>query len=889
MNKANPTNMSRRGLRCCAGGKADRRGSAIVLVLVSIVLMALLAATLLQVTRFERIPRPVSNIDIVVESVVDEILNQATDDLLNDNGDMFNPRIRNGGGDEPWDFPWTNRNITNARTAESINGGRVNVLGGAMDDTWLAAHAPDFRNSVSEGVYASGANDTANGVWRQITDLTGMYLTNANGYTDLSANAQPTERALTAARIGLKTNNRALNVGRTNAAGDVTDTLIDADGDGIGDSRWEWAPIRQIGTTRYTMAVRIVDLSARMDVNVAIGQYDDTRNFNTDPAARIGGNDLPFYGRGDGPTELDGAGFVASHAAASGINPTTARNDWRNALGFRMTGNPATSLGGTPSYDGNSRNPLPRTRRHYWDRGASRVSSTFVRGGETASGFDYTAGSTFGLVDAFELLNRNGLNNPNTTQLEDTMSVVLRRDATESDSFLGSNSTVTARNWNQRQFWENDIRKHLTPFSGAMSVRRPDGRYNSANRLNEPRQPKLDINEAVTTTAGLAELEEVIFESLRRGGASSNDLINRYPHFGGDRRQLARQLTVNLADYIDADNALTVRNGVAGFEALPYITEVYTQRMYVAANVTPADPMAMPPTTMDTVQWVTPVNGQGYVIEIGNPYAQYDTANSRWVGRSVSLERIYLKIGNNSSVRLTDLPGIGAANRLDPGEVLLIRHDSVGAGATTASLDDLSNLYAAGDMNVIGVDVTGDAAYRWPANATDVRIELRAESQIAFNQITAPTNWAYSACEVEVPLPLALYRRRRARDDYGRLSGLHPYGFPGHRRGPADDDGDRRAPVLQHPGLRRRGFGARLAQFQRVPGRLGPRQPALADLRVGRTEQVAQPLRDRPVRRAQRPGPADHLARQSAQPPAVGRRHPADPAAGARRLGEQRQ
>ncbi len=767
MNKANPTNLMRRGLRCCAGGKADRRGSAIVLVLVSIVLMALLAATLLQVTRFERIPRPVSNIDIVVESVVDEILNQATNDLLDNDGNMFNAEFiggnnANGGGDEPWDFPWTNPGPLGqpafGRTVESIyNGNQVNVLGGAFDDSWLASSAPDFRTSLpANSVRQVFANDIR-GVWPKISNISGMYLGGQGGSRDLSTttrgDGQPQEYPVNTTAPGLQTD---MNV-PIPAATDPNGPLVDADGDGVGDSRWEWAPIRQIGTTRYTMAVRIVDLSARMDVNVAIGQYDDTRNFNTDPTAAIGGNGLPFFARGDGPTELDGAGMVASHAAASGINTTTARNDWRNALGFRMTGNPAAVLGGVPGYDGNAENPLTRTRRDYWDHGASLVSPTFARNGEssTTSSFDYSANSTFGLVDAFELLNRNGLNNPNTTLLEDIMSVVLRRDAAE-DSFLAGN-TVTARNWNQRQFWENDIRKHLSPFTGAMSVRRPDGVISSLGTLQrtlqEPRQHRLDINEAVQSSGGLDDLEDVIFEVLS-SGANANALLNRYPHFNGDRRKMARQLAVNLADYIDADNALTVRNdGTAGFEALPYITEVYTQRMYAALNVTPADPMAMPPTTLDTVTWVTPVNGQGYVIEIGNPYAQFDTATNQWVGRSVSLERIYIKIGNNSSVRLTDLPGIGATNRLDPGEVLLIRHDSTGA-PTTANLDDLTNLYAAGDMTIVpapdGIDVTGNVNFRWPANETEVRVELRAEAQIASDQITAPTNWAYSACEVEV-------------------------------------------------------------------------------------------------------------------------------------------
>ena len=60
--------------RHCVGGQLDRRGSAIILVLVTIVLIAILATTLIQITRFERIAKSESNIEAVVSSVVDEIL-----------------------------------------------------------------------------------------------------------------------------------------------------------------------------------------------------------------------------------------------------------------------------------------------------------------------------------------------------------------------------------------------------------------------------------------------------------------------------------------------------------------------------------------------------------------------------------------------------------------------------------------------------------------------------------------------------------------------------------------------------------------------------------------------------------------------------------------------
>ena len=165
-------------LRRCAGGRADRRGSAIILVLVSMVLMAILAGSLLQLARFERIPRSESNIEIVIESVIAEILNQVTDDLIDTNGDYLNSQFTsaaNGDGDEPWDFPWTNPNNF-GRLAEPNDGSApIAVLGGSMDDTWLAAHMPDFGTAPAAGtVYSGGTAGGTNGVWRKITSLTGM-------------------------------------------------------------------------------------------------------------------------------------------------------------------------------------------------------------------------------------------------------------------------------------------------------------------------------------------------------------------------------------------------------------------------------------------------------------------------------------------------------------------------------------------------------------------------------------------------------------------------------------------------------------------------------------------------------------------------------------------
>ncbi len=43
--------------------------------------------------------------------------------------------------------------------------------------------------------------------------------------------------------------------------------FADADGDGIADSRWTWAPLPSDAGLAYVMAVRIIDNSAMVDLN----------------------------------------------------------------------------------------------------------------------------------------------------------------------------------------------------------------------------------------------------------------------------------------------------------------------------------------------------------------------------------------------------------------------------------------------------------------------------------------------------------------------------------------------------------------------------------------------------------------------------------------------
>ena len=710
----NPIKMWMRNLRHCAGGQADRRGSAIVLVLVSIVLMAILAATLLQVTRFERIPRPASNIDIVIESVVEEIANQLTADIVDNSGNVFNTNFTatNGGGDEPWDFPYTNVGnpfTPNAnlfgRQAEKIDGSKVNVYGGAMDDTWLAASAPDFRNSIATPFPGSVRNNVVNttsGVWPKITSLTGLSLYGTGGSSDLSTVATPDEQPVNNLNNIL---NRDMNIPANH------NSLVDADGDGIGDSRWEWAPLRQIGTTRYVMAVRVIDLSSRVDLNVAGFQSVDSTSLGLGKT------------RGDGPTEIDGSGMAG---LTPGVSPADTINEYRRLLNFRLD----TAMATIPqAYDGDQVNPSVRSRRHYWTKGAALVGNNFDRHSDPT----YPNTAIITATDALELLHRNGLNSPTQANIETLMPNLLRDGGAE-DNFITNGGTVTGYNWNQAQFWDRDLRKHYSPLTGANVYPRP---IRPNQTLNAKIDIKQDVNKLVLSSAGLTTLRQTIENVLNAGNTGA--LLTKYPQFT-TATEMASQMTANIADYIDEDNQVTFffsgGKVYLGFEALPYITEVYTQRLFVAGPIVPLTPPPPAP-AQDEVTW-NPVAQQGFAIEIGNPFARRQ--GGTWQGRPVLLENVYIQIGGGTKVELSTIAG---TNVLNPGEVLIIRRDS-----GTAADDDISKRFAAGQMKVIEADVTNDARFALAPGKQSIRLfpEIRSPGGTA-----NPSGFPHSACDIDVP------------------------------------------------------------------------------------------------------------------------------------------
>lgn len=641
-----------------------RRGSAIILVIVSIVLLAILGATMVQVARFERLSETQNNIDVVVASVLDLIAIRLGEDLTDDNDHFFNPggTAATGGFDEPYDYPWTRQDTAGQFQAELIDGSTVVVWGGAFDDMWLAS---------------TGLN-TAGNRWPHITNLTGLFL-DAGGNADLSTQAAPNERLVNAANIDS-------NVLLTNAA------LVDADGDGIGDSKWAWAPIRQIGGTRYVMAVRIIDLSSRVDLNVALGQVHAT------PAAP---NLAEGIARGDGPTELDGMSAAIALGNNAGVIPTTSRNEWDTTIGYRFVAS-ATPAGAVVPY-GDRMTPL--RRQHYGFLGAAQVNNSFGRSATATGGtYDYT--QTYGQSSAFALLFNGGLASSSGSTIETHMSTLLRGGANEStfSDFQGST---------EQQYFANNPRLNFSPFTGAGIFARPAAANSSTFAAMGA---QIDVNKAEPVDLSTA------IQDIFVGNYAT--LLATFPHLA-DATRFSDQLAANLKDYSDEDNWVTTAGTQFGFEALPIITEVYAEREY---NLTSSTDTSGSGTGPWNAQWDQNGSGISYMIEITNPYH-----------RPISLVDVQLMINGTAVTNsgIGDLANLflPAQNELQPGETVIVYHDGALSGSPSMS-------------TAIDPGHTGPAPSAvndvWTGAAGNIRVTLHAKQDTtadAFNTTATAPVW----------------------------------------------------------------------------------------------------------------------------------------------------
>ncbi|MDP6154298.1 MAG: hypothetical protein QF785_13030, partial [Phycisphaeraceae bacterium] len=254
------------------------------MIIVTLMLLLILGAAYLQTARSDRMafaPGPAEDAALsdkatAIIAIEDLLKKTLLDDLTNDNNSSL---LSVADDDEIYDYPWTNGSASRTVFREAAPTTPVSSDGGTLDDTWLASTVPDI----------SGPQP----VWQHLTSLTGLYLRipkagNPSGYLtpwdDPGDDGENIIDNATASEWTWHDTDVAM-LGADSLATSWTNWEplgVDADQDGFPDSRWEWAPKRQINNTIFIMAVRIVDNSSMLNVNT-MGAVTDGTNYSGDP------------------------------------------------------------------------------------------------------------------------------------------------------------------------------------------------------------------------------------------------------------------------------------------------------------------------------------------------------------------------------------------------------------------------------------------------------------------------------------------------------------------------------------------------------------------------------------------------------------------------------
>lgn len=301
---------------------ARRRGNVLVLVVVVLGLLALLGGAYLQTARVQRqMYFDAEDCSLLARGfVIEEIKTKLKDDIFDPETGSFLDFTRRT---EPYDRAWTNENGT--YDVFGLNGADIgDALGNNLDDTWLASPLPFLDGTTWR--------------WRQISTLSGTWF-DTDGATD------PSERRVRAdasGAAGAPTSNPDEWYGRGvvslrdgvdyNIAAFGDDSLVDADGDGMPDSRL--SRIDSFATkngVEYFAAVRVIDLASFLNVNTAATGLDASGNFDTTSPY----TDAP---RGLNPAELN-LGLVAANitdpTAGSPQSPADIFAEVKNAIEWR--------------------------------------------------------------------------------------------------------------------------------------------------------------------------------------------------------------------------------------------------------------------------------------------------------------------------------------------------------------------------------------------------------------------------------------------------------------------------------------------------------------------------------------------------------------------------
>ncbi|MDX1681564.1 MAG: hypothetical protein R3336_00455 [Phycisphaeraceae bacterium] len=655
-----------------------RRGSAIIFVVVVLALLVMMGAAWIQQARFDRIAteaRIENRIDSVVAATTGYIQQVLKRDLLDQNDNFFNPAVSTHtddnyetGADEPYDYPWTNAaadadgDSTAGFVVTDFDGNNLTnqAHGGQYDDTWLASTSPDF----------SGTNPT----WPHLTNLTGLYLRlPASG-----GGATPDEREITNSGsdtwrydTGVLINSGATPLPLNNSTASYDTLGADADGDGIFDSKWTWAPVKKIGGTAYIMAVRIIDNSAMINADTALDHVAADGTYTNSTAYTHAGNPSP---RWYFPSELDMGNFVYDNAnTRSGLTPSTVMTgEFEPLLEQR--------LGGSISL-GTSNQPLDwfvsssdaRSRYLYWLNAGRSLTSPDNGSVGSVSGYTSIASS----LNELELRYRNGLNEDGTTSgLENLMPTFLRSAATENtytdvtDVDADSNATVTIE-----EYFKHEPRHQMTMYSGANIVAPITDAEDTTTILQRlSLNGLLNLDHADDPDSPSASAAPVTADLNTLANEISNFVVLPAAHTSTSVADFSSLFTACLRDYADTDNTLTEHDGQIGMEALPMITDTYVQRFYEAsAYDTGVDGNGNGGNDF-RITW-TQRGDTGYAIELRNPTRKPLNLNN--------ITMVFID-DTGSETSVGDLgtlaSGAGIPTTLGPDTCLVVYRDSTSSG-----------------------------------------------------------------------------------------------------------------------------------------------------------------------------------------------------------------
>ncbi len=630
---------------------ARSQGSVILLVLVVLLLVVISGTAYLQIARLDRQATrqtTTDNIDQAVTSVVSRIKTELKNDLVNSSGDFLRPTD----GIESYDYPWTN-NGSSRNVTGRYGGNAGSAAGGQFDDPWLASTFPTNNGSPA---------------WPHITNLTGTYVEiarNSDGtYQDpvtqvVSMPGSDPDQEFTSTNLSL--GNLNANVG-----GGVT-RGVDADGDGILDSRWTWAPLAKSGKYEYVAAIRIIDLSSLINVNTATATFSDGDNT---PLGTITG----YF-----PTDVD----LSRLANSSGL----ADNIWQGEITDLIAKRSSFGFG---SADG---------RYDIWT-GASLYGNPDYR---------------FSLDNEVELRYGNGLNRlDHQSTVEGLMNDLLRRDADESDYndvsgvgstqqfFFGNNpgAGLDSRNL-------TELRKYLTTRSGHAPLL-PDWNGFDAS-LPFSRDLKLDLNhyQSSNVATRVDHFAQLIAQIMWMNDNDGNNYLDLSDTAAGE---LASQFAVAIQDYGDVDSNPSEYQFSSGgtkffgLETLPFIREVYVQMAYIDT----ADGNG------DYLEWQRNNDSFTMAIEIGNPFDRSINVG----GTNANNPKLRLHIpatgnGDAVSIEFGRDPQSGLTYR-NGGSVVAGRElelESRSSANTNRSLVIFANPSTAGDQGGKGGDLRADLAF----------------------------------------------------------------------------------------------------------------------------------------------------------------------------------